>query len=451
MKITVNRRRTYDRNGKMSVFGVFMVDYLSFRISPSHYAGNKSHTFPTIRWDVINLEVFMKPPPTEINEQWQAAKALLQLCDARGVSFRASRGSLSTALLKASPFWDNKERTPAPRFVNNIARDHLPGNHYSVSDVEIPFGGMEHCYYIDQTSAHHKIASQIAIPHPCHIRARGYFRQALENNHFKAWLKTLPKYHNGLFLCGIELSTIPTKKKYLYPKEIALLKPGFHHIWLWSPEIRLLEGDHLVQLRYVVCGLSTDKHDMAITEYAHFAMEQLESPENKPYIKTLLLAAYGMLAFNPTGYKSYRYWGGNDQSRGQVVEIPEAGLVREVCVTLPDFVQIKTTNVCARGMIEAETRTRSLLYARELVKQGYHVAQIYADGLVVETDHLPFIPEGWRITHSLTNVMIPRPNAIISDQMTKLPGITREEAERRLEARVPFTIGKEQESHFCSA
>jgi len=138
-----------------------------------------------------------------------------------------------------------------------------------------------------------------------------------------------------------------------------------------------------------------------------------------------------MLAFNGAGKTVYRYWGGNN-SRSKC-EIPGAGVVSESVIPINPNIQLSTVNVIARGMIEAETRTRSIEYARELHRQGFHVPQIYADGVLVETDSLPFVREGWRISHSLTNVHIPRSNAIISDQIVKLPGAAGGEQDRAWE------------------
>jgi hypothetical protein len=80
-------------------------------------------------------------------------------------------------------------------------------------------------------------------------------------------------------------------------------------------------------------------------------------------------------------------------------------------------------NRLARGVIEAETRTRSIEYARELESQGIHVSQIYADGLIAVTDHLPFVPNNWRVAGALTDVHSSSPNTIHSNEITRTPGV----------------------------
>lgn len=434
MKVTNPRRKAYTRNGEMTVLGTFQIAYLSFLSYSSTKVDSGSG-----RWDILNLENFVECSQFTLQEMAEASLAILTLCQSRGITFKSSRGALSGQLLKASKYWvgqDGKSRRPAPKFINDVSRNHLPGNHYSVSD-KVTGRSLDHCYYVDQNNSHHTIAGQIHIAHPEFLRARGHYKKALKKKEYKKWISQVPRNQAGLFLCRVEIKTIVGRLRHLYPKWIIDKKPGGHFIWIWSPELHLFDNDHHVKIDYIVCGFCTDKHDLAITEYSYWALEQLEKP-GKKYIKSTLLAAYGMLAFNPTGYKSYRYWVGNHYSRGSDVVIPEIGKATEVCVKLPDHVQSNYTNVIARGLIESETRARSLKLARELSSQKLDVVQVYADGLVIETDRLPFLPDEWRVSHSLTNVRIPRANAIISDQMVKMPGMTREESEKRFRSRIPF-------------
>ena len=441
MSVTVAQRRSYTRDGRIAISGIFQVSYISFRLHASRLGGGRRTAQNGVRWDVLNLETFMDPTGFTLQETVEASKAILTLCESRGVTIGKSRGSLARKLLRASPQWNatNEEqgqRRPAPKWINDEARKHSPGNHYSISNKIRKAVSIPHCYYIDQTSAHHSIASQISLPHPNHIRGRGFTKEALQQGHYPKWSEQVPVGHTGLFCCHVEIYQIPLSLKHLYPKWVTQRKPGHHVVWLYTPEIRLIENDHLVNLQYVTCGFSTMDSDPALTEYAEWSLEYLKRPDKK-YTKATLLAAYGMLQFNPIGWKSYRYWGGTAQSKGTPIEIPVAGPMKEVCVSFPEWVQLDTTNVCARGMIESETRTRSLEYARELHHSGYHVVQVYADALVVETDHLPFVRQGWRIDKSLTNVLIPAVNSIVSDQMVKRPGLNREDSERVRQAHMP--------------
>ena len=431
------RRKAYSRNGEMTVLGTFQIAYFSYLIRSSGAAG-----FATKRWDILNLENFTECSQFTLQETVDASLAILTLCHLRKVNFRNTRGSLSGQFLKASPYWKSergyKTRRPAPKFINDFSRNYLPGNHYSISS-NVTGRAINSALYVDQENSHHSVANSIHIPHPEFIRARGYYKSALRNQQYKKWLDRIPINQAGLFLCRVEIATITNNIKHLYPKWVTERKAGGHFIWIWSPEVRLFEDDHHVNINYVVCGFCTNQHDLAITEYSSWALEELKKP-NKKYIKQVLLAAYGMLAFNPTGYKSYRYWAGTLHSRGSLVKIPIVDTAKEVVLKLPSHVQSNITNVLARGIIESETRARSLELARSLHRQKINVPQVYADALVVESDRVPFLNEPWRISHALTNVRIPRPNAIISDQMLKMPGMTREESERRFRSRVPFFI-----------
>lgn len=429
MRITNRRRYALLRNGRKVVTGRFFVDYFSV-----DHKVTRNKREPRKRFDVINLDLLREHPPTDPTEQLEMALAILELCEHRGITFKGTRGGLGNAMLKQSPHWQ-RGRCAAPRFINDAARDKLPGNFYSLSNKvrDHKARGMAHCYYIDQTSAHHNVAKEVPIPHPEHIHARGNWK-TLEGK----WCSPesdigqsiMNGEHIGLVLCRMTIATIGPTMSHLYPPWV---KRGTHNVWLWTPDLRLLQ-DHRLQVEYFMASFTASTRDMVIPEYATFSLGELDiNRERASYKKGTLLAAYGMLAFNNVGKTIYRYWGG--QNSRPKCEIPLAGSVSESRISIPDATQLSTVNVAARGIIEAETRTRSIEYARELHSQGFHIPQIYADGILVETDQLPFIPEGWRISHSLTNVFIPRRNAIVSDQITKLPGGARSEDVREWEAK----------------
>jgi hypothetical protein len=237
--------------------------------------------------------------------------------------------------------------------------------------------------------------------------------------------------HVGVLLCKIHISTVGPTKEHLYPQWA--LKRGTRYVWIWTPELRLIENDPKLQLEYFCGGVTGSTYDSVLPEYAKWALAEIAGNEQRaPYKKGPLLAAYGMLAFNAGKTDAiYRYWGG--ENKKMKVEIPMAGMVGESKIKIPTDVELSTVNVVARGLIEAETRTRSIEYARQLTAEGMHVAQIYADGILVATDQLPFVPDGWRVSHSLTHVHIPRPNAIISDELVKLPGVAGSEQDREWE------------------
>lgn len=435
IRFTNRRRYAFVKGEKKVVTGRFFADYICMdqRVAEKR--------LPRKRCDIINLDLLREKPPLDPDEQMQMTLAILEICDKRGISFRTTRGAIGNALLKASPMWEPK-RYAAPKFINDAAREYLPGNFYAVSnkvdlDDENTF---DHCFYLDQESAHHSIAKELEIAHPQHIHARGNWK-SLEGCWAKpetpAGKEILSGNHYGLILVKMNVATIPPTQRHLYPPW-ALTK-GNRLIWLWTPELRLL-SDRRFQLDYIVASFTATARDMVISEYAGWALEELSSNVSRAgYKKGSLLAAYGMLAFNSAGHTIYRYWGGHNTKK--LCEIPRAGMVGESRITIPEDYQLSTVNVIARGLIEAETRMRSIEFARELTNLGYHVPQIYADGLLVHTDQLPFMPDGWKVSHSLTHVRIPRTNAIVSDQIVKMPGQAsadeqgREWARMRMEAR----------------
>jgi hypothetical protein len=426
MRITNRRRQAYLDGGRVKVSGRFFVDYIC--IDQRVGAHKTRRRIPRKRIDIMNLDLLYNKPPELCEDQLTAAIALLEMCKHRGVSYKVTKGAIGSSMLKRSPYWV-RGRKAAPKFINDKARKYLPGNFYSISRrvksehfQNKHLWTIPHCYYIDQTSAHHNIVTQITIPSPESIHMRGNVH--VENP--PEWRK-LDQIagHYGLVLCKLQTGHLPPDSRYLYPSWAR--KYGAHFVWLWTPELRLL--DERTKLDYIAGGITGTIPDKVLPEYARWALDELKLDKTgAQYKKAALLAAYGMLAFNGADQKPlYRYWGG--ETAKQKVEIPLAGFVGESKITFRGS-ELSTVNVIARGLIEAETRTRSIEYARELHRNGYHVPQIYADGLLVATDQLPFIRDGWRVSHSLTRVHIPRPNAFISDTLVKLPGADGSEADR---------------------
>jgi len=424
MRISNRRRQAITYDGQKRIVGRFFVDYFAI-----DHKRSRDERSPRRRYDVINLELFKDKPPEDPAIQMQMALTILRMAESRGVKFRGTRGSIANAMLKASPRWED-DRHAAPYFINRESRKVLPGNFYSVSNLvktAHPLGGIPRAYYIDQSSAHHNIARTVPLPHPNHIRARGHYKRALKGE-FAKWctpdsevgLQLMNGEHIGLVKCRLQIATLGKGLEHLYPPWAS--KRGTIDTWLWTPELRLIVGDQKIQLECFIAAYTATISDPVLPEYARWALGELKAHEHPEYIKATLLAAYGILAFNSDNGPLYRYWGGNNTK--SKVEIPLAGVVGETEIKLPKHVQMNTVNVAARGVIEAETRTRSIEYARELNAMGIHIPQIYADGILAETDQLPFIPDGWRVSHELSNVYIPRVNAIVSDSLVKLPGVS---------------------------
>ena len=48
---------------------------------------------------------------------------------------------------------------------------------------------------------------------------------------------------------------------------------------------------------------------------------------------------------------------------------------------------------------------------------------MYADALLVRTDQIPFVPDGWDVKADLGEVIAGSPNQIISTHLRRIPGL----------------------------
>lgn len=352
-----------------------------------------------------------------VHESMEYAKSILELCEDRGVKFSGTRGGLAAKFLKASPNWETK-RHAAPEFVNSIARERLPGNHYGLGADKNRI--ISRATYLDQVSSHHTVASQVGIPHPNHIRAQGHYQLALAGT-ARQWIpernsKEYVENHYGLFACWVYVAggRVPD---YLKPKWLQG-SPGHRLVYLYHNEFEYLDNYdcHLV---YIAAAWVSDKRDEAIPEYAKWALDARNRGIGR---KQLLLSAYGVLA-QRTDQKStvYSAWRGV----GERHTLPTAG---DVKITererKPYQAEPSTVSVLSRGIIEAETRRRSLFFARELMEQyNARILSVYVDGLIVQCDQLPLLPPEWRIESELTNLKFHHPTSFEAIEMRKTPGV----------------------------
>jgi hypothetical protein len=348
-----------------------------------------------------------------LGDAMQYAESILSLCEARGVKFTASRGGLASRLLKASPHWE-KDRTAAPRFINDHARTKLPGNYYGLGTQT----GRNHkaAIYVDQQSAHHNVALTTPCPHPHHVRARGHDRTVN-----RAWITDRARIgrffdsHIGLVAAMVSVSHIPDRIKHLYPP--FMHTPGRRIEYVYTNEFAYFDG-HRADIEYLAAAWTATVADPAIPEYAAWALEQRNrGPGRKP----LLLAAYGSLAQrSDRPLTMYLPWRGY----GMRTMLPGAGYMNErVKEVRTDRPQARIVNVLSRGIIEAETRKRSLSFANSLHNDGVPVLSVYVDGLILDTDRLPFLPEGWEVEAHLTDLMFQHPNSFTSREQSKQPGV----------------------------
>lgn len=420
MRITNRDRKVYKHDYEAAMRGQYFVDYITIKSDRIKKRERAKRLVP------INLELFADKCnlPKTPEEQMEMTLALLDMCDARGIAFRSTRGSMASAMLKKSRQWV-KGRKPAPRFINDKTRKVLPGNFYSVSEKALR-GSMKsipHCYYLDQQNAHHSIASTIPLPHPEFVHARGFYRSGegrWAGVDSDVGQQLMNGEQIGAVLCKVYISYKVPSRSHLYPAWAE--KRGAYNQWIWTPELRLFKDDPRLDLGHFVAAFTASRFDPVLREYSEWALAEISRDQGRAtYKKCTLLAAYGMLAYKNQGRPIYRFWSG--RGNDNQVEIPIAGLVKQRSIRVPKEYQLSIVNVLARGLIEAETATRTLEYAKELHQQGFHIPQLYADGLLVETERLPFLAPGWRNLGSRTNVYIPWKNAFVSDQEKKLPGV----------------------------
>jgi hypothetical protein len=401
---------TQNQRGKggRTLGGAIFFTYLSYRFAKVRTNGVRFRP-GSIKWRVLNLELFCETRDIE-----GAARALVGLAERRGVTPRPTPGGLGGAMLRASPAWE-KGRSPAPRFISTIAREMQPGNYYCLRHDyrDTPFA-----YYLDQRSSHHSIASTVNLPHPTYLRARGRLR-AVEVERYPPWISDLAvlSRHVGLLCARIECDTIPSSQLHLYPPWAK--QRGERIAWIWTPELRLL--DRRIRLRWVSAALTSIRPDPVLREYAEWSIGQLRDHPH-PVIKPALLAAYGMLGVRSGEPIEHLTVHGRDKPpRAVVCSLPLIeGVYRSIIESRRTPV---LQNVIARGVMEAETRTRSIEFARTLEREGVKVVHIYADGLLAVTDQLPLLPPEWRTIAALTNVVSPNPTSIESDELIRLPGI----------------------------
>lgn len=402
-KIHVQEQRTSDPK---RIRGIIYASHLTLK-HRRQVDGVRKQT--TVKWIILNLELF-----TESQDVEKAARELVKLAQSRGVTPRYSPGSFGSAMLRASPDWW-KLRQPAPWYISEAARAHLPGNYYAIRHG---YKRADRAYYLDQTSSHHTVAAEIDLPDPRYLRSRGRFRSVERGN-------TPPSYrvldslagHVGVVIARVSCGHIPQSLHHLYPAWCREF--GKHTRWVWTPELRLL--DNRVRIEHVAAALTSIRPDPALREYAQWSLDYLsEKPD--PVVKPTLLAAYGMLAIKaPNELTSYAVHNRTPSARTETVTLPLLDHVYRTRVQRRQVPSIQ--NVVARGVIEAEVKTRSIELARQLESEGAPVVHIYADGLIVETDQLPLMPPGWRVSGALTDVSSPAPHSILSRELVRLPGI----------------------------
>lgn len=402
-KIHMQEQRTSDAKRPR---GIIYVSHVTHKLR-KQVNGKRKQT--STKYLILNLELF-----TETTDTDEATRELVKLAEQRGIKPRYSPGSFGSALLRASPDWKYR-RNPAPWFISEAARAHLPGNYYATRHG---YKSVDRAYYLDQRSSHHTVAAEIDMPDPEYLRARGRFRsvEAERTPNTYRQIEALDG-HIGVIIARITCGHIAPSIRHLYPAWAREF--GTHTRWIWTPELRLLNW--LVRIEHIAASLTSIRADPALREYAKWSLEYLSHSPNS-VVKPTLLAAYGMLAVkNSEKLTSYSVHDRKPPGRAEVITLPLLDKVYRSQINRQRVPSVQ--NVVARGVIEAEVKVRSIELARQLESEKSPVVHIYADGLIVETDQLPFLPANWRVAGSLTDVSSPAPHSILSRELVRLPGI----------------------------
>jgi hypothetical protein len=371
----------------------------------------------TTKWVIWNLEQLSNHPHENVI---LAAKRLRRLLIDREVETGrpcppSTQGAMGRSMLKASPEWG--DRTFIPWFIDKIAREHLPGNHYSLRHGFRRDSGIT---LIDQQAAHHNIANTTPVPHPQSIHRRGW-KSPGEGGRWLLSAHNL-RHQMGLILATVDIGHIPLRELHLYPSWSQV--PGEWKRWIWTPELRL--QDDKCRVRGVHTALTGDRIDTALWEYSDFTLAQIRADPH-PVIKPVLHSAYGSLATNKYGeFETIILGDPGNYPNPEELKLPWIDTMAHAVITrgrgTPTY-----QNTIAYGVITAEQTVRSLELARVFEwEHGIHVVQVYADAILVRTREVPFVPPGWSIKAELDDVFAGLPNQILSAQIQRIPGISGE-------------------------
>lgn len=344
-------------------------------------------------------------------------------CGEHELRIAATPGGIAAQLLRDTRFYPTARRK-VPRATNDRARFALPGNHYRLyGETFTEYNGT----YIDMKSAHHHCASVVQFPHADTLMARGRFH-VTETTFTTAlttdpWAKIgSPTYQRIMESHGLLLVHLTAHKigKGVHPHP-ALETPGHRLAWLYTNELPLIaeQGGIVDGIEAAWVSWQTDP---GLNHYASWAMTEtaLSAADRKRWLKPLLLATYGLLAAKPRIMEF-----GYAQAIGGITkEYPAGnGTLTVKAKQGEKLLEMNTTNVIHRGMIEAECRMQTIRLAATLTAHKLEVLQLYADSVIVASGPLPLLPAPWIVKGTLTNLVFFDSTSFIADELVKLPGV----------------------------
>jgi hypothetical protein len=342
---------------------------------------------------------------------------------------RPTTGGIAGQLLKDERFYPEARRK-VPRSTNDKARDQLPGNYYR---LYVPERSTHTATYLDQKSAHHSCATGIQFPDANSLYAKGHFASPADKAMAR---KGTPRFQkliaeHGLFYVNLTSPNMPYRTFPLPCME----KSGNNPAWVFSNEIPyILEsgGD----ITSIIAQWTSPNAEQGMNRYAEWSLAELAESDDtrRTWLKPLLHSTYGILATKPRpiefGYKRAK---GGTEKRYPV----GSGVVTVQARVTSGAHEMPTANVIHRGMIEAETRLRSIRLAKFFTSKGMKVLAIYADSIFVDTNgkSMPLLDNRWHVKGQLDRLQFFNSTSFTSDILTKLPGIPKDgmDTVRRLE------------------
>jgi hypothetical protein len=393
-----------------------VLDYFGWRTDS--FTKRKGHWH--LCWD---LDTFYANPWTmdghanNVQDVLTWAQNMRDFCRDNDLAMRSTAASIAVQFLRDPRFYPEARRK-VPKVINGSAREWLPGNYYKLLVPE----GSDKTYQaleIDQTRAHHYHAQHVRMPNANCLTARGDFINCEEVFD----LNEPDVDFSGLYKLRLFDGRAGSDNYELFRGNPG----GFFDEFVWSSELPFLR-DSGFTVGGIIAAWGSYHADTGIRSYSLHAQSELDRLDNAYWIKPLLLSVYGLLAAKPKVPTAvYRIANGEPISL-----VTNRDWLHGFMVTHTKGKEIEPViaNVLHRGLIEAATRAESLGFARYLADNRVKVLQIYADCVMVEEDHttpLPFMPDPWRVKTKLTNFMPLNPQAFVSVEKERLPGVSRQD------------------------
>ena len=379
------------------------------------------------RWyQLIDVHRFVELPggwgPCDMRSLLKFGVELREWCNHAGVPVGSSASAIGGRLLRDSRFGEGWRRK-VPAATNARLRKMLPGNHYQLltaSDLR-----HETVHKWDMARAHHWAALNVQFPEPDTLDARGFFRHKPNDGagafrqDTRAWRRELER--PGAFVVRLDIPERITLDPLLIP---CLRRPGRRWVGVFSEELEEIRragagiGD-------IWCSWTSEDVDERLNEYSYWAQRELQAPNAPRWLKPALLAAYGLLAAKPRGYRAA--WRRVAKPAGGVGWNTPHGVLVGV-ETQPGRVrEPQTSNMLWRGMIESRVRLEALQFARGIRAEGARPISVYADAVFALMPHGATVraPPPWRYEGVIHDLTFDGPSRYRSREETRLPGTPR--------------------------